>query len=84
MHINKMFIKKIILLSTIIVVSGCASNEGLELQVSSLTQKVNKLTTEVSKLKMQQDKTNMKIAELKTSDEKTNQRIDNVTATYKK
>lgn len=79
-----MLIKKLLTISVIAFVTGCASSDGLEQQVNSLSQKVNKLTTEVSKLKAQQDKNTMAIAELEAANSKTNQRIDNVAKSYKK
>ena len=79
-----MLIKKLLTISVIAFVTGCASSDGLEQQVNSLSQKVNKLTTEVSQLKAQQDKNTTAIAELKASSEQTNQRIDNVAKSYKK
>lgn len=79
-----MLIKKILTISVIAFATGCASSDGLEQQVNSLSQKVNKLTTQVSQLKAQQDKNAMALAELKAANGKTNQRIDNVAKSYKK
>jgi len=79
-----MMIKKILAISVIAFTTGCASSDGLEQQVTSLSQKVNMLTTEISKLEVQQDKNTQAIAELKAANDKTNQRIDNVSKSYKK
>lgn len=83
-----MLLKKLLSISIIALLTACASSDGLEKQVASLSQQVNKLTTEVSKLKNQQDKANTAMAELKSSNETANntinQRIDNMAASFKK
>jgi outer membrane murein-binding lipoprotein Lpp len=83
-----MLLKKLLSISIIALLTACASSDGLEKQVASLSQQVNKLTTEVSKLKNQQDKANTAMDELKSSNETANntinQRIDNMAASFKK
>ena len=79
-----MSLKKCFAVGVIALLSACTSTEGLETQIASFSQQVDKLTTEVSKLKNQQNKTNTAMAELKSADETTNQRIDNVAASFKK
>ena len=77
-------IKTLFTISVLSLMLGCASNDGLEQQVSTLSNKVDKLTMEVSKLKAQQQKNTDAIAKLEQAQTDTNQRIDNVAASYKK
>ncbi|GLX79559.1 hypothetical protein tinsulaeT_28990 [Thalassotalea insulae] len=77
-------LKKISLIAVISLTVGCASSDGLEQQVSTLSNKVDKLTMELAKVKAQQEKNTQAIDALETAQEQTNQRIDNVAASYKK
>ncbi len=83
-----MLVNKLLSIGIIALLTGCASSDGIEKQIASLSQKVDNLTTEVSKLKNQQDKNTMAMTELKSSSESanqtTNQRIDNITSSFKK
>jgi len=95
---TKTVIKKIALIGCVVVLAGCASSDGLEESVSSLSAKVDNLTnkvdalsTEVSDLKAQQNAANDNLESAKMAAEqaaydarKANERIDNVVATYKK
>lgn len=67
-----------------LVLTGCASNNGMEQQVSSLSNKVNKLTMEVSKLKAEQEKQKSLLNALKQAQKETNQKLDNVSSSFKK
>jgi len=77
-------ITKLSIITTLTLTIGCASNDGLEQQVTTLSNKVDQLTMDVSKLKVQQTKHTEELAKLKQAQTKTNQRIDNVAASYKK
>ncbi len=83
-----MLVNKLLSIGIIALLTGCASSDGIEKQIASLSQKVDNLTTEVSKLKNQQDKNTMAMTELKSSSESanqtTNQRIDNIASSFKK
>ncbi|WP_206483722.1 LPP leucine zipper domain-containing protein [Thalassotalea sp. G2M2-11] len=79
-----MLVKHLSFIALMSLTIGCASNEGLEQQVSSLSNKVDKLTLEVSKIKAQQQKNTDALTILEQAQEQTNQRIDNVAASYKK
>ncbi len=79
-----MLLKKLSLCAVLSLTIGCASNDGIDQQVSTLSNKVDKLTMEVSKLKAQQEKSAAVIEQLKSQQDEVNQRIDNVAASYKK
>ncbi|MEW6990889.1 LPP leucine zipper domain-containing protein [Colwelliaceae bacterium 6441] len=79
-----MLIRNLLIITLLALTTGCASSDGLEQQVNTLSNKVDKLTMEVAKLKAQQDKSSEAIETLTTLNTKTNQRIDNVAASYKK
>lgn len=74
----------ILALSFSAVLSGCSNTSALEQQVNTLSNKVDKLTTEVSKLKRQQENNNDAVAELEKKQSELNKRMDNVAKTYKK
>lgn len=76
---------RIVSLATVLItLSGCASNDGLEQQVSTLSNKVDKLTTEVSRLKAQQAKQQMALDELAKQQESTDQKLSNISSSFKK
>jgi murein lipoprotein len=64
--------------------TGCASSDNMEQQVSTLSNKVDKLTMEVSKLNAQQAKNTAEIIALKTASDEAKQRMDNIAKSYKK
>ena len=66
------------------VLTGCSNSSALEQQVNTLSNKVDKLTTEVSKLKRQQESNNQSIKALQEKQKETNKRVDNVAKSYKK
>lgn len=68
----------------IALVTGCASSDAMDQQVSTLSNKVDKLTMEISKLNAQQDKNTAAINALQEASEKNNQRMDNIAKSYKK
>lgn len=69
---------------TAVTLSGCANNNAVEQQVSTLSNKVDKLTMEVSKLKAEQEKQKNALNALKQAQKETNQKLDNVSASFKK
>ncbi|GAA6206320.1 MULTISPECIES: hypothetical protein [Thalassotalea] len=74
-------------LFTVVLISfltGCASSDNMEQQVSTLSNKVDKLTMQVSKLNAQQAKNTAEINALKAANDKTKQRMDNIAKSYKK
>ncbi len=93
-----MLIKKIALVGFVVVLTGCANSEGLEKQVSTLTQTVNKLTSkvnslssDVSALKEQQQAATDAAESAKSAAEEAlsnakdaNERVDNLVSSYKK
>lgn len=79
-----MFTRKLMIIATLSLTIGCASGDGLEQQVNTLSNKVDKLTLEVSKLKVQQEKSAEAMSQLKMAQEKTSERIDHVAASYTK
>lgn len=79
-----MLSKKLFVITTLVFMTACASNDGMEQQVSTLSNKVDKLTMEVAKLKAQQDKNTQAISDLESMQNDANQRIDNMTKSYTK
>lgn len=71
-------------IATIILFTGCASSNNLEQQVSTLSNKVDKLTIEVSKLKEQQEKSDRQLTQLKKASKQATQKLDNISASFKK
>ncbi|GHF85159.1 LPP leucine zipper domain-containing protein [Thalassotalea marina] len=67
-----------------LALTGCANNNGVEQQVSSLSNKVDKLTMEVSKLKAEQEKQKNALNALKQAQKETNQKLDNISSSFKK
>lgn len=79
-----MLTKTLLSLSFVALVTGCASSDTMDQQVSTLSNKVDKLTMEISKLNAQQEKNTATIKTLKDANEKNSQRMDNIAKSYKK
>lgn len=79
-----MLTRTLFTVTLIALVTGCASSDTMDQQVSTLSNKVDKLTMEISKLNAQQDKNTAAINALKEASDKNNQRMDNIAKSYKK
>jgi len=79
-----MLTRTLFTIAAIALVTGCASSDTMDQQVSTLSNKVDKLTMEISKLNAQQDKNIAAIDALKAASDKNNQRMDNIAKSYKK
>ncbi|MDO6445550.1 LPP leucine zipper domain-containing protein [Colwellia sp. 1_MG-2023] len=79
-----MLTKTLLSLSFVALVTGCASSDTMDQQLSTLSNKVDKLTMEISKLNAQQAKNTATIKTLKDANEKNSQRMDNIAKSYKK
>jgi murein lipoprotein len=89
--VNKKIIKSTLIVGFALGLSACASNEGLENKITTLTNQVNALTSDVAELKSQQQATNedvksvkMAVKQVAEDVQKANERIDNIVASYKK
>ncbi|MDG1751819.1 MAG: LPP leucine zipper domain-containing protein [Thalassotalea sp.] len=79
-----MLTRTLLTVTFVALVTGCASSDTMDQQVSTLSNKVDKLTMEISKLNAQQDKNTAAINALKEASDKNNQRMDNIAKSYKK
>lgn len=88
---QKSLIKKMLTVSLVLGLTACANTEGLEASISSLSNKVDTLSSEVSELQIQHQYIREETQAAKTAAQQAadsaasaNERIDNVVASYKK
>ena len=83
--------KKIITISLVAIVAGCANTDALEQEVASLTNKVSVLSNDVAELKEAQMANKKSLAAVEEAAEQAssdasqaNEKVDNMVATFKK
>ncbi|WP_259337786.1 LPP leucine zipper domain-containing protein [Colwellia sp. RSH04] len=79
-----MLMKKIAIVAFAAAVTGCSNTSALEENITSLTNKVDALSTQVADLESQQKAISKDVSAAKEAAKSANDRIDNVVSSYKK
>lgn len=89
--LNKNILRNTLIISFALGLSACASSDGLEAKIATLSNQVGELSHDIAELKSQQqaisdDAKSARMAAEQAAEEakKANNRIDNVVASYKK
>jgi murein lipoprotein len=79
-----MSLKKIAIVAFAVALTGCANTEALEDKITTLTNKVDRLSSQVGEIKGQQKTLSQQTTDAKEAAESANERINNVVASFKK
>jgi len=82
--LNKKILRSSLSISFAFILSACATSDGLNAKIATLSNQIDALSHSISELKSQQQTLSKDAQSAKVAAKKANERIDNFVASYKK